>query len=85
MNRLDRVEVYSSYAYAVEPRAFYFGEVKHLVEDIERAWKSPGRLHFYVRDERQSLFELIYEQADDRWYLRIIGDSCGVESPSTTR
>ncbi len=69
MNVLDRVEVYSSYAYAVEPRAFYFQGTRHPVREILRTWKSPGRVHFYVRDESRRSLELIYDQADDRWLM----------------
>ncbi len=70
MKPLDRVEVYSSYAYAVEPRAFYLDEARHEVQ-VERAWKSPGRIHFNVRDKSQGAFELIYEETGDRWFLNI--------------
>jgi hypothetical protein len=82
---VDRVSVYSSYAYAVEPRAFYFEEIRHNIKEIERAWKSPGRLHFHVRDEYESCFELVYEEANDRWFLRTFGETCRVVSLSTTR
>jgi hypothetical protein len=85
MTPVDRVEVYSSFAYAVEPRAFYLEEKMHNVHEIERAWKSPGHLHFYVRDEHERCFELVYEEANDRWFLRAFGETCRVGSLSTTR
>lgn len=85
MKPLERVEVYSSYRYAVEPRAFFFEEMKHGVDEIERTWKSPGQVHFYLRDEHHSFFELIYEEGNDRWFLRTIGVACPVTSHSTTR
>ena len=72
------VEVYSSFAYAVEPRAFHHDNARHSVERVERMWKTPGRTHFYVRDAQQHLFELIYEQSNDRWWLRSFGESCSV-------
>ncbi len=85
MNSLIRVETYSSYTYAVEPRAFHFEEMRHGVEEIVRAWKSPGHLHFYLRDEHNRFFELIYEEATDRWFLRTFGETCRVASPTSTR
>ncbi len=69
MNLLERVEIYSSYAYAVEPRAFYLEGCRHLVTEVRRSWKSPGHIHFSVRDERQRSFELIYEEGNDRWFV----------------
>lgn len=43
-----RVETYSSFAYAVEPRAFVFREETHRVQEIVRQWRTPGCIHFYV-------------------------------------
>ena len=85
MNQPDRVEEYSSHAYAVEPRAFYFEEMRHTVQEIERTWKTPGRSHFYLRDEHQRFFELIYEEATDRWFLRTFGETCRVASSTPMR
>ncbi len=67
MKPLEQVQVYSSYAYAVEPRAFYFQGQQHRVSEVRRAWKSPGHIHFYVRDEQQRFFELVYDQTQDYW------------------
>ncbi len=69
MKPVTAVEVYSSFAYAVEPRAFEFDGKRHVVDSVERAWKSPGRRHFYVRDEQQHYFELIYDEAGDLWFV----------------
>ena len=74
------VEVYSSFAYAVEPCAFIDRDVRHAVQAIERMWKTPGRTHFYVRDESQHWFELIYEEAQDSWWLRTFGETCPIPS-----
>ncbi len=69
MNLLERVEVYSSYTYAVEPRAFYLQGARHLVQKVLRMWKSPGRVHFLASDENRRLFELIYDETDERWFI----------------
>ena len=85
MNELERVEAYSSYKYAVEPRAFYLQEKRHVVDEIDREWKSPGHVHFYVHDEQHQFFELIYEEINDRWFLRRFGETCSVATQSTKR
>ncbi len=85
MIAVERIQVYSSYAYAVEPRAFYVGELEHRVAEITRAWKTPGCVHFYVRDEQHELFELRYDQVNDRWFLRTFGETCRVAPTSLTR
>jgi hypothetical protein len=82
---IEQVEAYSSYRYPVEPSAFYLEGVRHGVEKVERTWKSPGHIHFYLRDEHHMFFEMIYEDATDRWFLRAFGETCRVASTSTTR
>ncbi len=79
---LTRVETYSSYAYAVEPRAFDYDDMRHRVEEIQRAWKTPGQIHFYIRDEHARFFELIYDEANAAWLLRTFGESCRVANHS---
>ncbi len=85
MMALERVQVYSSYAYAVEPRVFYVGELEHHVAEIIRTWKTPDYVHFYVRDEQHALFELRYDPINDRWFLRTFGETCRVAPTSLTR
>lgn len=67
MNTPTQVETYSSYAYAVEPRAFAIEGARHAVAEVLRAWKTPGQVHFRVRDEHERLFELIYDEMNDQW------------------
>ncbi len=69
MKLLERVEVYSSYAYAVEPRVFYVQDARHQVSEVQRRWKTPGCIHFFVRDEKQRSFELVYDEMNDRWFI----------------
>ncbi|MBI4674812.1 MAG: hypothetical protein HY741_24470 [Chloroflexi bacterium] len=71
-----RVETYSSFAYAVAPRAFDFEGVTHRVESIVRQWRTPGQIHFYVRDECQDFFELTYDEPNDTWTIRTFGKTC---------
>jgi hypothetical protein len=77
-----KVETYSSFAYAVEPRAFVYENARHRVEEIQRMWKTPGRIHFFVRDKHERFFELTYGESGDAWQLRAFGESCSI--PNTT-
>ena len=70
------VEVYSSYAYAVEPSAFFVRGARHVVAETRRVWRTPGRLHFYVRDTGDEFFELTYVEAADEWSVRTFGEAC---------
>ncbi len=64
-----QVEVYSSYAYAVEPRGYSVRGEHRAVESVERQWRTPGQIHFRVRDERDQIVELIYDEAGDQWWI----------------
>lgn len=70
------VETFSSYRYAVEPRAFMVRGERHEVRTVLRTWRTPGSLHFYIQDDRENLLELQYEEQSDTWWLNsnTIGD-----------
>jgi hypothetical protein len=76
LGSIMRVETYSSFAYAVEPRAFEFENAMHRVERILKQWRTPGQIHFYVRDEHDDFFELTYAEVTDAWSLRTFGKNC---------
>ncbi len=63
------VEVYSSYKYAVEPRAYRMDGERHVVQSGGRQWRTPGHLHF-VCAEHDEFVELIYDESRDEWSLR---------------
>jgi hypothetical protein len=63
------VSVYSSYAYAVEPRAFSVAGDRHTVQSVERRWRTPNQIHFLVQDEHGERLELVYDEADDAWLM----------------
>lgn len=71
-----RVETYSDFAYAVAPRAFEFENMMHRVTLIARQWRTPGQIHFYVRDEQNECFELTYDEPCDFWSIRAFGRNC---------
>ncbi len=62
-----QVEVYSSYTYAVEPRAYIVQGDRRAIESIERQWRTPGQIHFRVRAERAAVVELVYMEDRDQW------------------
>jgi hypothetical protein len=61
------VRCYSGYTYAEEPRSFVWQDRELRVESIERAWQEPGRRLFRVVTHNGELFELCYNEADERW------------------
>lgn len=71
-----RVETYSSFAYAVAPRAFELENVTRCVVEIVRQWRTPGHIHFYVRDEQNEFFELTHDEVNDVWTIRAFGKNC---------
>lgn len=73
-----RVETYSSFAYAVAPRAFEFNGAVHRVESITRAWRTPGQIHFYLCDTSREFFQLSYHEPDDVWTMRAFGRNCSI-------
>ncbi len=68
-----QVEVYSSYTYAVEPRAYTFNGERRAVESVERQWRTPGQIHFRIRasdhGERAEILELVYDENRDQWWI----------------
>lgn len=70
------VETYPSFAYAVEPRAFDFDGASHTVQTVTRTWRTPGQIHFYVRDQAGEFFELTYDEHQETWSIRTFGKTC---------
>ncbi len=71
-----RVETYSSFAYAVAPRAFEYAGATQRVCEIMRVWRTPAQIHFYIRDEQEKFFELTYKEMQDQWTIRAFGEMC---------
>ena len=68
MNNID-VKCYSGHTYAEEPRSFIWNGVEYHIELIESAWREPGERHFLVRTEDNKLFQICYNEAEERWSL----------------
>jgi hypothetical protein len=63
------VKCYSGHTYAEEPRSFELEGVEYEVEEIMRAWQEPGGRHFLVKTGDNKLFQLCYNEAEERWSL----------------
>ena len=63
------VRCYSGHTYAQEPRAFILEGVEFEVVSVEKAWQEPGERHFLVRTGDNKLFQLCYNEAEERWSL----------------
>jgi len=63
------VKCYSGHIYAEEPRSFEWDGVEYKVVEIERAWREPAGRHFLVRTGDNKLFQLCYNEAEERWSL----------------
>ena len=68
MNYIN-VKYYSGHTYAQEPRSFTWDSVEYHVEAIENAWQEPGERHFLVRTGGNKLFQICYNEAEERWSL----------------
>ena len=62
-----KVTCYSGHTYAERPMSFLWQGIEYKVEEIEKAWQEPGKRLFRVITENGKLFELCYNEADDRW------------------
>lgn len=65
------VECYSGHTYAQRPRAFTWRGQRYQVEAVERTWRTPQGLCFLVRTSEGSVFELVYNEHEDVWFLEI--------------
>jgi hypothetical protein len=63
------VKCYSGHIYPEEPRSFQWEGVDYEVAEIERAWQEPGERHFLVKTGDNKLFQLCYNEAEERWSL----------------
>ena len=63
------VECYSGHTYAQEPRAFVWQGRRHVVQKVERAWRTPEGLHFRVITVDEDSCELAYNEEADTWSL----------------
>jgi hypothetical protein len=65
-----RVECYSGYTYAQEPRAFVWQGERHTVARVERRWRTPDGPAFRVHTADGRRFILAYDETADVWKIR---------------
>jgi hypothetical protein len=68
---LDKIEVkcYSGHTYAQRPESFFWQDKEHKISKIEKEWLEPDKKFFKVVTEDEKLFELCYNEAQDKWWL----------------
>jgi hypothetical protein len=68
---MDKIEVkcYSGHTYAQRPESFFWQDKEHKISKIEREWLEPGKKFFRVATEDEKVFELCYNEAQDKWWL----------------
>ncbi len=64
-----RVNCYSGYTYAQEPRSFTWQGEEIRIKEIEKAWQEPGKRVFKVITEDGKSFELCYNETIDQWLV----------------
>ena len=65
----DPVACRSDSLYPERPVAFYYEGKRWCVVKIITRWRSPGFRHFRVLVEEESVFELVYDETEDRWQV----------------
>ena len=66
----DRVECYSGHTYPQEPRVVVWRGRRLPVTHIERRWRTPEGPAFSVETEQGPLFDLHYNELEDRWAIQ---------------
>ncbi|MFC1908559.1 hypothetical protein ACFLXD_01625 [Chloroflexota bacterium] len=61
------VKCYSGYTYAEEPQSFRWQGAEYQVKQIEKAWQEPGKRCFQVWAGGNKLFQLCYNETEQRW------------------
>lgn len=67
----DSVRCHSGYTYAQRPVSFTYDGRDYAVEKIIAESRLPEGRQFLVQTSDGKFFDLIYNQADDQWQVRI--------------
>ncbi len=70
----SRVECYSGYTYAQDPRAFIWRGQRHTVTHVERRWRAPAGPAFRVRTAGGHRFSLAYDESAAAWTIQPVGE-----------
>lgn len=75
----NRVDCYSGYTYAQEPRVVFWQGQRYAVVEVERRWRTPDGPAFWVRTETGApggraaqRFQVHYHEPEDRWTVQVL-------------
>jgi hypothetical protein len=63
------VRCYSGQTYAERPLSFNWENKEYEVAEIEAEWRGEGTKNFRVRTKDNKLFQLCYNESQDKWSL----------------
>lgn len=68
----ELVECHSGYEYAERPVALRWQDERLAIKQIEGEWRIPGGKRFQVQTVDDRIFELIYQEPDDEWFVKAL-------------
>lgn len=80
-----RVECYSGYTYAEEPRALVWGSQRHRVARIEQRWRTPDGPAFRILTETGERFDVQYHMQQREWSIRPLTGAEGHDEAPDSR
>jgi hypothetical protein len=63
------VKCYSGLIYAERPQSFFRKGKEHKIANVENEWLEPGKKLFRVVTEDEKVFQLCYNEPEDKWWL----------------
>ncbi len=70
--RAALVKCYSGHTYAQRPRAFFWQDEEHEIDQVLAEWAHPGGKRFRVSTVAGDRFDLVYEIESDEWQVNLI-------------
>ncbi len=64
-----QVNCYSGYTYAERPYSFLWRRKTFKIARVESEWLEPDSKFFKVLTDDEKLFELCYNEGEDKWWL----------------
>ena len=75
------VECHSGYRYGERPVALHWEDERLEIVDILTQWRSPEGLCFRVQVQSGQVFELLFSEGEDSWYIKLLsGESSSRDS-----
>ncbi|MBE0409495.1 MAG: hypothetical protein IBX69_07170 [Anaerolineales bacterium] len=68
----DLVECHSGSRYAERPTALHWQGERLEITEINKRWRTPHGIGFWVQTTTDQQFELFYQEASDQWQLKEI-------------